>query len=223
MKPMQCGQKGNESIMKVLLINGSPREHGCTYTALKEAADALEAAGIETDWIQVGKEPIRGCIGCGGCAKSGKGECIFQDDPVNTTIRKAAEADGFIVGTPVHYASASGAITSLMDRLCYAGGKNLAYKPAACITSCRRGGASAALDQLNKYFTILNMPIVSSNYWNMVHGNTPDEVRKDEEGMQTMRQLGRNMAWLLHAIEAGRAAGITPPKQEPKIKTNFIR
>ena len=209
--------------MKVLLINGSPKEKGCTYTALREAADALEQQGIETEIFHVGKEPIRGCIGCGCCAKSGTGKCVFDNDTVNTVIEKAAEADGFIVGTPVHYAAASGAVTSLMDRVCYAGGKNLAFKPAACIASCRRGGASAAFDQLNKYFTILNMPVASSNYWNMVHGNTPDEVARDEEGMQTMRQLGRNMAWLLKSIAAGKEHGVSKPELEPKIKTNYIR
>ena len=207
--------------MKVLLINGSPKDTGCTYTALKEVADTLHTQGIEAEIVSVGKKPIQGCIGCGGCARAGR--CVFDTDIVNTVIAKAADADGFILGTPVHYAAASGAITSLMDRVCYAGGKHLAFKPGAAIASCRRGGASAAFDQLNKYFSILNMPIVSSNYWNQVHGNTPDEVRQDEEGMQTMRQLGRNMVWLLRSIEAGRNAGVAEPEQEPKIKTNFIR
>ena len=201
-------------IMKVLLINGSPKEAGCTYTALKEVADTLHTEGIETEIVSVGKAPIQGCIGCGGCNRAGK--CVFDSDMVNTVIEKAADADGFILGTPVHYAAASGAITSLMDRVCYAGGKHLAFKPAAAIASCRRGGASAAFD-------ILNMPIVSSNYWNQVHGNTPEEVRQDEEGMQTMRQLARNMAWMLKSLKAGKDAGIPAPEVEPKIKTNYIR
>ncbi|MBR5152365.1 MAG: flavodoxin family protein [Clostridia bacterium] len=209
--------------MKVLLINGSPKESGCTYTALMEVSKALTESGIETELISVGKNPIQGCIGCGGCAKAGNSRCIFQDDIVNTVIEKAEQADGFILGTPVHYAAASGAITSLMDRVCYAGGKHLAFKPGAAIASCRRGGASAAFDQLNKYFTILNMPVVSSNYWNQVHGNTPEEVLEDLEGLQTMRQLGRNMAWLLKSIEAGKQAGVSMPEVEPKIKTNYIR
>ncbi|MEE1013520.1 MAG: flavodoxin family protein [Clostridia bacterium] len=209
--------------MKVLLINGSPKETGCTYTALNEVASALESQGIKTEIVSVGKKPIQGCIGCGGCAKAGNSRCVFGNDMVNTIIEKAETADGFIIGTPVHYAAASGAITSLMDRVCYAGSKHLAFKPGACIASCRRGGASAAFDQLNKYFTILNMPIVSSNYWNQVHGNTPEEVKQDEEGMQTMRQLGRNMAWLLKAIAAGKEAGVALPETEPKIKTNYIR
>ena len=209
--------------MKVLLINGSPKETGCTYTALTVVAEELNKQGVETEIVQVGEAPIQGCIGCGGCAKSGKGLCVFGNDPVNVIIQKAAEADGFVVGTPVHYAAASGAITSLMDRVCYAGGKNLTLKPAACVASCRRGGASATLDQISKYFTILNMPVVASNYWNMVHGNTPEEVMQDEEGIQTMRQLGRNMAWLLKSIQAGKDAGIPAPELEPKIRTNYIR
>lgn len=209
--------------MKVLLINGSPKEKGCTYTALSKVAEELERQGIDTEIVSVGKDPVQGCIGCGGCAKLGKGRCVFENGPVNEIIQKMESADGIVVGTPVHYAAASGAITSLMDRVCYAGGKNLAFKPAACIASCRRGGASATLDQISKYFTILNMPVVASNYWNMVHGNTPEEVLKDEEGIQTMRQLGRNMAWLLKSIQAGRAAGVSAPEVEPKIKTNYIR
>ena len=206
--------------MKVLMINGSPNKAGCTYTALEEVAGALNAEGIDTEIVQVGGKVAGGCKGCGYCRREGK--CI-TDDIVNQLQDKIREADGYIFGTPVHYASASGAVTSLMDRVCYAGGKHLAFKPAACIASCRRGGASAAFDQINKYFTILNMPIVSSNYWNQVHGNTPDETRQDEEGMQTMRQLGRNMAWLLKSIAAGRENGVAMPDVEPKIKTNYIR
>ncbi len=209
--------------MKVLLINGSPKEKGCTYTALCEVASALEKREIETEIVHIGREPIRGCLGCGGCAKSGKGLCVFDDDSVNVIIEKAKEADGIVVGTPVHYAAASGGITALMDRVCYAGGKNLTLKPGACVVSCRRGGASAAFDQINKYFSILHMPIVSSNYWTMVHGNTPEEVKKDEEGIQTMRQLGENMAWLLQSIAAGKTAGVPAPVVEEKIKTNYIR
>lgn len=208
--------------MKVLLINGSPRGEGCTYTALSEAAAALNECGIETEIVSVGNRPIRSCIGCGGCGRKGNGRCVFNDDAVNEILEKAEDADGYIFGTPVHFASASGAVTSLMDRMFYAG-KCFAHKPAAAVASCRRGGASASFDQLNKYFTIRNMPVVSSNYWNMVHGNTPEEVRRDEEGMQTMRVLGRNMAWLLKCIEAGKEAGITAPVPEPKISTNYIR
>lgn len=206
--------------MKVILVNGSPKEKGCTYTALCEVAGALEKNGIETEIFQVGAKPIAGCIGCGACSKTGK---CFVDDGVNEFVEKAKAADGFVFGSPVHYAAASGALTSFLDRAFYGKGAVFAGKPGAAIVSCRRGGASAAFDQLNKYFTISNMPVVSSQYWNQVHGNTPEEVRKDAEGMQTMRTLGNNMAWLLKCIEAGAAAGITFPEREPVVKTNFIR
>ncbi|MBO5365287.1 MAG: flavodoxin family protein [Peptococcaceae bacterium] len=206
--------------MKVLLVNGSPHAQGCTYTALCEVAAALEKQGIETELFQVGTKPISGCLGCGACIKTGK--CVI-DDVVNEFVEKAKDADGFVFGSPVHFANASGAITSFMDRAFYGKGAVYANKPAAAVMSCRRGGATATLDQLNKYFTISNMPIVSSQYWNMVHGNTPDEVRQDAEGMQTMRTLGINMAWLLKCIEAGKAAGIAMPEREAKVATNFIR
>lgn len=206
--------------MKVILVNGSPRANGCTYTALCEVADALSKNGIETEIFQVGAKPIAGCIGCGVCLKSGN---CFIDDPVNEFVEKAKEADGFIFGSPVHYAAASGALTSFLDRAFYGKSAAFAGKPGAVIVSCRRGGASAAFDQLNKYFTISNMPVVSSQYWNQVHGNTPEEVKQDAEGLQTMRTLGNNMAWLLKCIEAGKNAGITFPERERAIKTNFIR
>lgn len=208
--------------MKVLLINGSPNEKGCTYTALCEVAGELNRAGVDTQIFHVGKQPVRGCIGCGGCAQAGGGRCVFGDDRVNEALALAEEADGFVFGSPVHYAAASGMATSFLDRFFYAG-RGFARKPGAAVVSCRRGGASAAFDQLNKYFTISQMPIVSSQYWNMVHGNTPEEVKQDLEGLQTLRTLGRNMAWLLRCIEAGRAAGVPEPEQEPKLRTNFIR
>lgn len=208
--------------MKVLLLNGSPRGEKCTYTALKIAAEEIEKNGIETEIINIANKEIRGCIGCMGCVKAGK--CVFGDeDGVNAFVEKMKESDALIIGSPVHYASASGAITSFMDRACYSGGKYFAYKPGAAVASCRRGGASAALDQLNKYFTILNMPVVSSNYWNMVHGSTPEDVLKDEEGVQTMRVLGKNMAWILKSIDIAKQNGINHPKPESKIRTNFIR
>ena len=206
--------------MKVILVNGSPREKGCTYTALCEVAGALEKNGIETEIFQVGAKPIAGCIGCNVCLKNGR---CFVDDPVNEFVEKAKTADGFVFGSPVHYAAASGAITSFLDRAFYGKGKVFAGKPGAAVVSCRRGGAASAFDQLNKYFTINSMPVVSSQYWNQVHGNTPDEVRQDAEGLQTMRTLGSNMAWLLKCIQAGAAAGITFPEREPAMKTNFIR
>lgn len=207
--------------MKVLLINGSPKAKGCTYTALTEIATELEKENLETEIFQIGNKPIRGCIGCCSCKSTNK--CIFNDDIVNEGIEKVKEADGIIVGSPVHYAAASGALTSFLDRLFYAYGSNLAYKPGAAIVSCRRGGSTAAFEQLNKYFTISNMPIVSSQYWNMVHGNTPEEVKQDLEGMQTMRTLGKNMSWLLKCIQASKEAGIKLPEREPKVNTNFIR
>ena len=206
--------------MKVLLVNGSPHENGCTYTALREAADALERDGIGTEIFFAGRVST-GCTGCRGCGKTGL--CVFGDDAVNTVIEKAKSCDGFIFGTPVHYAAASGTMTSLLDRCFYAGSAAFAYKPGAAVVSCRRGGASSAFDQMIKYFTICNMPVVSSQYWNMVHGNTPDEVRRDLEGMQTMRTLGHNMAWLLRCIEAGEKAGISRPEREAPERTNFIR
>lgn len=208
--------------MKVLLINGSPKPKGCTYTALTEISKELEKENIETEIFHIGNEPIRECIGCGGCKNTNK--CVFNDDVVNQGIEKVKGVDGIILGSPVHYAAASGSLTSFLDRLFYAyGSRFLAYKPGATIVSCRRGGATSAFEQLNKYFTISNMPIVSSQYWNMVHGNTPEEVKQDLEGMQTMRTLGRNMAWLLKSIEVGKEAGINLPEAEPRTTTNFIR
>lgn len=208
--------------MKVLLINGSPKAKGCTYTALCEIAKELEKENIETEIFHVGNQPIRGCVACGGCSKNGNDKCVFNDDTVNIALEKAKDVDGFIFGSPVHYAAASGLITSFLDRFFYAG-NCFQYKPGAAIVSCRRGGSTAAFDQLNKYFTIANMPVVSSQYWNMVHGNTPEEVKQDLEGMQTMRTLGKNMAWLLKSIQAGKESGITLPEKEPRAITNFIR
>ena len=208
--------------MKVVLFNGSPKPFGCTFTALSEVAKALNESGVETEIFQLGKDPIRGCIGCGACAKL-DGQCVFNDEVVNKALKAAAGADGFVFGSPVYYASANGAMLALMDRMFYAGGKYFQGKPGTCVASARRAGTTSTLDQMNKYLQFANMPVVSSNYWNMVHGNTPDEVKQDLEGLQIMRNLGRNMAWLLKCIEAGKAAGIEPPIRESKIKTNFIR
>ncbi len=205
--------------MKVILVNGSPKEKGCTYTALSEAAKTLNENGVETEIFWIGNGALAGCTGCGGC---GKGKCVF-DDSVNEFVAKADEADGFIFGSPVHYAAASGALTSFLDRAFMSGGGKMRGKVGASVVSCRRGGASAAFDQINKYFTINNMPIVSSQYWNQVHGTNPDEVRRDLEGMQTMRTLARNMAWLIKCIELGKKNGVTIPEPEAKVKTNFIR
>lgn len=207
--------------MKVLLLNGSSRPNGCTYTALREVASTLEAQGIETEILFLGNEPVRDCAACGGCNASGR--CVFDDDIVNRIIDKAREADGFIFGTPVYYAHPSGRILSILDRVFYAGGDVFAHKPAAAVASARRAGTTATLDVLNKYFTIAQMPVVASTYWNMVHGKQPEEVAQDTEGLQTMRNLAANMVWLLRCIEAGRAAGINAPRAEDGARTNFIR
>ena len=206
--------------MKVLLINGSPHEKGCTYTALTLIAGELNSAGIETEVLNVGTKPVGGCIGCGGCA-AGKG-CVFGG-VVNEAIEKAKTADAFVFGTPVHYASASGNMTSFMDRLAYAGGKYLAYKPAAICCSARRAGTTTTLDQLVKYPQFFHMPLVNGSYWAMVHGSNPEQVLQDAEGCAVMQELGRNMAWLLRCIEAGRAAGIDHPENPRRPMTNFIR
>ena len=205
--------------MKVLLVNGSGHEKGCTYTALSEVAKALNANGVETEIFWIGQNSVTGCKGCWACKKVGK--CVV-DDCVNEFVEKAAEFDGYVFGSPVYYASAAGALVSFMDRVFYSGGKNLAYKPAAAVVSCRRAGASTTFDVINKYFTINNMPIVGSNYWNEIHGNTAEEAAQDEEGLQTMRVLGNNMAWLLKCLALGKEAGVEPVR-ERKIMTNFIR
>lgn len=206
--------------MKVLLVNGSPRAAGCTNTALEEVAKTLGEAGIETEIFWLGAKPVQDCVACGKCRELKK--CVF-DDVVNTLIEKAKTADGFVFGSPVYYAHPSGRVQSALDRAFYAGKYAFAGKPGAAVVSARRGGTASSFDVINKYFGISSMPVVSSTYWNMVYGNTPDEVRRDEEGMQTMRNLGRNMAYLLKCIEAGKVAGIEAPAQEGAFKTNFIR
>ena len=207
--------------MKVLLFNGSSRADGCTYTALCEIEKVLNADGIETEFFQIGAKPIRDCIACLGC--KGKGYCVFNDDIVNEFIKKAERSHGFVFGTPVYYAHPSGRILCALDRIFYAGGSAFVHKPAAFIASARRGGTTASIDALSKYAGIKQMPIVSSSYWNMVHGNKPEEILRDEEGMQTMRNIGKNMAWLLKCIAAGASAGITAPENEISARTNFIR
>ena len=209
--------------MKVLLINGSPHRHGCTYTALTEVASVLEEEGIETEIFWIGNKPISGCIACKQCAKTGY--CAI-DDTVNECLKKARSTDGFIFGTPVHYSAVSGAMTSFMDRLFYAdsraGTRTFALKPAACVISTRRAGATATFDQMNKYFTNREMPIISSFYWNMVHGTNPEEVRQDVEGISTMRVLARNMAFFLKCKQVAMEHGVALPKQEPIARMNFI-
>jgi multimeric flavodoxin WrbA len=206
--------------MKVLMLNGSSHEKGCTNRALLEAAKSLDEEGIDTEIVHIGNEAVHGCIGCGKCRKNGL--CVFEGDPVNAVIAKMEQADGLIVGSPVYYASANGSLYSFLDRL-FCAGNAFAFKPAAAVTSARRAGTTATLDTINKYFTFSQMPIVSSNYWTMVHGSKPEDVEKDLEGLQIMRILGKNMAWLLKCLEAGKAAGIAHPEQETKTKTSFIK
>lgn len=208
--------------MKVLLFNGSPRKNGCTFTALTEIAEKLNELNIETEILQIGSTPHRGCIGCGGCA-GGKG-CVFgEEDGLNAILEKCLEADGFVFGTPVYYASPNGTMLAFMDRLFYAAGGRLAHKPGAVIASARRAGTTASLDTMMKYLTISQMPVVSSTYWAMVHGSCAEDVKKDEEGLQTMRNLAQNMAWLLECIDIGKKAGIAPPAADRSHRTNFIR
>ena len=206
--------------MKVFLVNGSPHQHGCTDRALREVASALEQGGIETELFWIGNRPIGGCIGCKACRTLGK--CAF-DRIVNEFAEKLDSADGFVFGSPVHYAAASGNMTSFLDRLFYSASEKMRGKPAAVVVSARRGGTTAAYEQLLKYPGICQMPIISSCYWNMVHGSCAEEVEQDLEGLRTMRVLGHNMAYFLHCLAAGRAAGVPLPPEEPPARTNFIR
>ena len=210
--------------MKVLMVNGSPHEKGCTYTALSEVAKTLNEDGIETDFFWIGTSPMAGCIDCGTCGRTGN--CVYGDK-VNAFTEINSQYDGYIFGAAVHYASANGAMASFMDRVFYTDSRSKRYnfylKPAAAIACARRAGTTATFDQLNKYFSISQMPIISSNYWNNVHGLTPEEVIQDLEGMKIMRTLGRNMAWFLKCKEAGAKAGVPLPKKEEAVYTNFIR
>lgn len=210
--------------MKVLLVNGSPNKKGCTYTALNEVSETLNDEGIETEIFHIGTKPLAGCIACKSCVKTG--HCVF-DDKVNEFLKIAGNFDGYIFGSPVHFAAASGAITSFMDRVFYtdlgSGKQSFYLKPSAAVISARRAGTTATFDQLNKYFALMQMPIISSQYWNMVHGQTPEDVKNDIEGLQIMRTLGRNMAFFLKCKEAGIKAGIAFPEREQTTFTNFIR
>ena len=205
--------------MKVILINGSPNAKGCTYTALEEVSKTLKSEGIETEIIHVGHKDIRGCIGCRQCKT--KGKCVFNDI-VNDIAPKFKECDGIVIGSPVYFASENGTLVSFIDRLFYSMTADKTMKVGAAVVSCRRGGNSATFDELNKYFTISQMPIASSQYWNMVHGNSPEEVQQDLEGLQTMRTLGKNMAFLIKSIQLGKKEFGLPEKEEHKF-TNFIR
>ena len=206
--------------MKVLMLNGSPHKEGCTYTALCEVEKTLNEVGIETEIVWIKTKPLMSCTACQKCSEIG--ECTFGKDGVNEFVKKAYDADGFIFGSPVHYAAATGAITSFLGRAFYSNSEPFTFKPPAMVCSARRGGTTATFDQLNKFMGISQMPIITSYYWNMVHGNTPEEVMQDEEGLSTMRQLARNMAYFLKCIEAGREKGLEH-EVEPKARTNFIR
>jgi multimeric flavodoxin WrbA len=208
--------------MKVLLINGSPHETGCTFTALSEVAGALEAEGVETEIFWIGTEAVSGCRACLACLKLDN-RCVFDGDPVNAILERIESSDGLVIGSPVHLASPSGLLISVLDRVFYAAGNSFGGKPGAAVVSARRAGTTAALDVLNRYFPISGMPIVPSIYWNMVHGFTPKDVAQDLEGLQTMRTLGRNMAWMLKCFELGKNSGIGYPKAEtPRAWTHFI-
>lgn len=204
--------------MKVLLINGSPRGKGNTYLALSEAASALEAEGVQTEIVSIGTKAVQGCIACNKCRELGR--CVFHDDLYDTVREKMMESDGLIIGSPTYYAGPNGSLCALLDRLFYSCGPDTQYKPGAAVAVCRRGGASATFDRLNKYFTISNMPVVSSQYWNIVYGQKAGEAAQDAEGLQTMRTVGRNMAWMLRNLKSGAAA---VPDPEPREITNFIR
>ena len=211
--------------MKVLLFNGSPHKKGCTFIALEEIQHTLSEEEIDSEIYQIGIEPISACRACYACSKIGK--CIIEDK-VNDFLDYAADFDGFIFGSPVHYGSCCGGITTFLDRVFFTAfqsgrGNIFMHKPGAAIVSARRAGATAALDQLNKYFLITQMPIISGRYWNMVHGAAASEVKQDEEGLQNMRILARNMAWHLKCLEAAKKANVEMPKTENIIFTNFIR
>ena len=205
--------------MKVLLINGSPKDKGNTFLALSEVAKTLNEEGIETEIVSIGKKAVQGCIACGMCGRTGK--CTFNDDLYYKVLRTVKDGiDGLVIGSPVYYGGPNGSLCALLDRVFYSLGPDLQYKPGASVVVCRRGGATAAFDRLNKYFTMMNMPLVTSQYWNMAYGQTPGQAERDEEGMQTMRTLGRNMAWMLRKLNV-REDG--HPQLEPRVATNFIR
>ena len=205
--------------MKVLLINGSPRPKGNTYIALSEVAKTLEAAGVETVMVHIGVQPVRGCVACGSCRKNHT-HCAFSDALYDHLVQILNDGiDGREVGSPVYYAVPNGSLCAWLDRVFYSCGAKMAYKPAAAVAVCRRGGASACFDRLNKYFTINNMPVVPSQYWNSVHGAAIGEALEDLEGLQTMRTLARNMVWMLRGL----SHESLPLSEEPKLKTSFVR
>lgn len=208
--------------MKVILINGSPHPDGCTNFALNIIAEELNKQDIQTEIMWLGVKPISGCIACNTCTKNGDNRCVI-DDQVNDFLVKVKETDGFVFGSPVHFAAASGSITSFLDRVFYGRGEMFAGKPCASVVSCRRGGATAAFDQLNKYALMSNMYIVGSSYWNQIHGNNKEEAMQDLEGIQTMQNLAKNMAYLIKSMHVAEEKGLEKPTYEKKVKTNFIR
>ena len=206
---------------RVLLVNGSPRPDGNTFCALQEIESQLKKHGLETELFQIGTQPVRMCINCGGCRRNGGKGCVFDDDPCNELARKVADSDALIVGTPVYYGQPNGGILAVMQRLFYSSGHLVQDKPAAAVAICRRGGATATLQTMNMMFEMMNMPVVSSQYWNIAYGAGKGEAKLDTEGMQTMRTLGNNMAWLLEKIHSG---GASSPEREGKVEfMNFIR
>jgi multimeric flavodoxin WrbA len=208
--------------MKVLLINGSPRERGCTFTSLSEMADVLHSEGVKTEIFQIGKGPVQGCADCSHCFDAKK--CVFENDAAAEALEMVKAADGIVLGSPVYFAGATGPLTSMLNRMFYSNRESFVHKPGAAVVCCRRGGSTATLEQLNKYLVISSMLLVGSLYWPMVHGNNPDEIKKDLEGLQNLRTLARNMAWILKSIQAGREAGVKVPTPEPeRFRTNFIR
>ncbi len=202
------------------MLNGSSKKNGNTNRALLEVGKQLEKEGIEYEIFQIGGGPVRDCIGCGQCSEQG---CVFTDDKVNEFIAKAKEADGFVFGTPVYYAHPSGRVLSFLDRVFYSSSRSFAFKPGASVAVARRGGTSASFDAMNKYFGISQMPVAGSTYWNLVHGRVPGEAELDAEGMQTMRNLARNLAWMMKCFEAGEKAGVALPQTERVHQTNFVR
>lgn len=207
--------------MKVLLINGSPHKDGCTAAALKIIADELASQGVESEIFWTGTGAVHSCMGCGYCRKAGK--CMYNDDVVNQLGELVKDADGYIFGAPVHYASPAGGFIAVLDRLFYSHGRYMKYKPAACVVSARRAGTTASYDVLNKYIGISSMIQVPSTYWNMVHGSKAEDVYKDEEGVSIMRALGSNMAWILKLLDKAKGTELERPVEVKKVMTNFIR
>ncbi len=205
--------------MRVLLVNGSPHKEGCVFTALSEIAGVLKSEGVDSTIFWIGNKAVQGCAGCYAC-RNGHGGCVFQDEIYCALVEELKKCDGIIIGSPVYYAGPAGTLCALLDRIFFSQGALLSRKPGACVVNCRRGGASAAFDRLNKYFSLLQMPVITSQYWNSTHGMTPEETKKDLEGLQTMRVLARNMA---HFLKTGEAASLPLPQTEERVSTNFIR